>query len=85
MCLAVHEERRMVINRVLFCSVVALVLGGMGTAIPLEDFYPFGPTADGRDLFLPANDDGSSVPIVLNRPFPFFGSRHTSLIVSKNE
>jgi len=54
----------------------------MGTAIPLEDFYPFGATASDSSL-LP-NDDGSSVPILLNHPFPFFGRRHTSLIVNNN-
>ena len=59
---------------------VLLTFGEIGTAIPLESFYPFG--VDSNDSFLPPNDDGSSERIFLNRPFPFFGSRHTSLFVS---
>ena len=70
----------MVVSRALRYCVIVLILGGMGTAIPLENFYPFGAAASGS--MLPPNDDGSSAPIFLNRPFPFFGSMHTSLFVS---
>ena len=70
----------MVVSRVLCFCVIVLIFGERGTAIPLEDFYPFG--AATSDSFLPPNDDDSSEPIFLNRPFPFFGSRHTSLFVS---
>ena len=64
-----------------YCTTVLLTLGGtLVTAIPLEDFFSFGVAAN--DSFLLPNDDGSSESISLNRPFPFFGSRHTSLFVS---
>ena len=50
-------------------------------AIPLEEFYPFG--VGSGDLQLPANDDGSTGPITLSLPFPFFASAHTTLFVSE--
>ena len=50
----------------LSCVTVLFTLGGMGTAIPLGDFYSFGATAN--DSFLLPNDDGSSLQIFLNRP-----------------
>ena len=61
-------------------ALLFTLFGALGTAIPLDDFYPFG-TAH-NDSSLPPNDDDSSEPILLNRPFPFFGSRHISLFVS---
>ena len=56
------------------------MLGNRITAIPLEDFYPFGASAD--DSFLPPNDDGFSNSILLDMPFPFFGTRQPSVFVS---
>ena len=64
----------------LFCAAILLSFGGPGTALPLENFYPFGTASN--DLFLSRNDDGFSEPIVLNLPFPFFGTRHSRVFVS---
>ena len=59
---------------------VVLLFGGVGTAIPLADFYPYGVASN--DSSLTPNDDGFSIPISLRLPFPFFGSRHTNVFVS---
>lgn len=48
--------------------------------IPLDEFFPFG--SDAGDSELPSNDDGSTGPISLTLPFPFFASTHTMLFVS---
>ena len=50
------------------------------TAIPLDDFYPFGLAAG--DTALPRTDDESSDPITLNREFPFYGRRQDVVVVS---
>ena len=50
------------------------------TAIPLDDFYPFGLAVG--DTALPSTDDGSSVLITLNREFPFYGRRQGIVVVS---
>ena len=73
----ISGNRSMIISRMCCYVIVLLTLGGLTTAIPLGDFYPFGTTAN--DSSLPPNDDDFSAPIILNRPFPFFGSRHTTL------
>ena len=51
--------------------------------IPLMNFYPFGSTAG--DTALPPNDDGSSVPIVLSMPYPFFDENRAMVFVSPNQ
>ena len=62
------------------CCASVLLLGGFATAIPLDYFYPFG---DGsNDIALPPNDDGFTAPILLNAPFPYFGTRQTTVFVS---
>ena len=50
------------------------------TAIPLDDFYPFGLAAG--DTALLSTDDESSEPITLNREFPFYGRRQDVVVVS---
>ena len=50
------------------------------SAVPLQQFYPFG--SDQGDTALPANDDGSSPIITLNRIFPFFGIDQVTIVVS---
>ena len=47
------------------------------SAVPLEDFYPFGPMEG--DTVLTRNDDGSSSSIPIS--FNFFGRVETSLYV----
>ena len=42
--------------------------------------YPFGETEG--DLIVPVQDDGSSLPVLLNQPFPFYASNETTLFVS---
>lgn len=64
----------------LFCFAFSLAFGGTANAVPLADFYIFG--AGVGDSSLPPNDDGFSEPILLNMPFPFFGTRQSSLYVS---
>ena len=49
--------------------------------VPLSDFYPYG-VSEG-DTALPANDDGSSVEILISILFPYFDRNHDSLYVSK--
>ena len=75
------RPRKMLSVLKLSCSIfLLLTLRRVGTAIPLANFYPFG-EANNDSRLLP-NDDGSSEQIFFDRPFPFFGSRHTSLYVS---
>ena len=64
----------------LYASFALLLFGEVGTAISLDSFYPFG-EASNDSLLLP-NDDDFSSPITLRFPFPFFGSRRTTLFVS---
>lgn len=49
------------------------------TAIPLENFYPFGLATN---ALLPATDDGSSDETVLSPPFPYFDVEYSTLFVS---
>ena len=60
----------------------ALLLSPTVTAVPLSAFIPFGQAAG--DTRLPANDDGSSSPISLRVPFPFFGVSQSILFVNNN-
>ena len=50
------------------------------SAIPLQQFYPFG--SGQGDTALLANDDDSSLTITLNRIFPFFGTDQFIIVVS---
>lgn len=60
-----------------FCSLLSLDLV---PAVPLEDFYPFGP--DESDSQTVAQDDGGSGLVEISVAFPFFGDRHSGLYVS---
>ena len=51
--------------------------------IPLANFYPFGST--NGDTALPPNDDGSSAPITLSMPFPFFDETRAMVFVSSGQ
>ena len=51
--------------------------------VPLMNFYPFGSTAG--DTALPSNDDGSSAPITLSMPYPFFDENRAMVFVSPNQ
>uniref|UniRef100_A0ACB8FAQ6 Uncharacterized protein n=1 Tax=Sphaerodactylus townsendi TaxID=933632 RepID=A0ACB8FAQ6_9SAUR len=62
--------------------LVLLALGGWlqlraEGAVPLADFYPFGP-AHG-DATTPLQDDGGSGLRPVAIKFPFFGAAHTAL------
>lgn len=48
--------------------------------IPLMSFYPFGNGTG--DTALPRNDDGSSAPITLSMPYPFFDENRATVFVS---
>ena len=64
------------ISLLIFVSHCSLV-----STIPFEDFYPHGLEASDEQFLLP-NDDGSSLPINLQRIFPFFGRDHLVCYVS---
>ncbi|KAK7891874.1 hypothetical protein WMY93_023837 [Mugilogobius chulae] len=69
----------------LCCTLLLLLLlliAGAESAVPLEDFYPFGP--DRGDSQTVAQDDGGSRLVEISVAFPFFGDRHTGLYVNNN-
>ncbi|XP_077205134.1 sushi, nidogen and EGF-like domain-containing protein 1 isoform X3 [Paroedura picta] len=51
-------------------------------AVPLADFYPFGPALG--DAATPQQDDGGSGLRPIAVKFPFFGAAHTALYVNNN-
>jgi hypothetical protein len=59
-----------------------LLLSSTVAAVPLSAFIPFGQGAS--DTRLQANDDGSSLPITIRVPFPFFGVSQQTLFVNNN-
>ena len=60
--------------------VVSLALSSTRiSAIPLDQFYPYGVGAG--DSFLAPTDDGSSGVITLRRVFPFYGGHHFVIVV----
>ena len=64
-----------------FCTLLSLDLPPrVAPAVPLGDFYPFGP--DEGDSLTIAQDDGGSGLVEIAVAFPFFGDRHTGLYVS---
>lgn len=63
-----------------YAASALLIFGGVGTALPLDKFYPFGKIHN--DDLLKPSDDGFSDPVHLNPSFPFFNSKHTKLFVS---
>ncbi|XP_041862481.1 sushi, nidogen and EGF-like domain-containing protein 1 isoform X2 [Melanotaenia boesemani] len=66
-----------------FCTLIFLnLLPRVEPAVPLEDFYPFGP--DKGDSQTVAQDDGGSGLQEISVAFPFFGDRHTGLYVNNN-
>uniref|UniRef100_A0A3B4AQ58 Sushi, nidogen and EGF-like domain-containing protein 1 n=1 Tax=Periophthalmus magnuspinnatus TaxID=409849 RepID=A0A3B4AQ58_9GOBI len=65
------------------CTLLSLLTPpGVLSAVPLEDFYPFGP--DRGDSQTVAQDDGGSRLVEISVAFPFFGDRHTGLYVNNN-
>ncbi|XP_062853195.1 sushi, nidogen and EGF-like domain-containing protein 1 [Trichomycterus rosablanca] len=52
------------------------------TAVPLQDFYPFG--REHGDLQTMRQDDGGSGLVEISAAFPFFGDRHMGLYVNNN-
>lgn len=66
------------------CTLFSLkMLPGVESAVPLEDFYPFG--QDKGDSQTIAQDDGGSGLQEISVAFPFFGETHTGLYVSTDE
>uniref|UniRef100_A0AAY4ES26 Sushi, nidogen and EGF-like domain-containing protein 1 n=1 Tax=Denticeps clupeoides TaxID=299321 RepID=A0AAY4ES26_9TELE len=59
-----------------------LLARGAEAAVPLGDFYPFGP--EEGDSQTPAQDDGGSGLMETSVAFPFFGDRHAGLYVNNN-
>lgn len=59
-----------------FCTLLPRV----DSAVPLEDFYPYG--EDSGDSQTISQDDGGSGLQEISVAFPFFGDRHTGLYVS---
>ena len=66
-------------HRVALIVLAAIV---SGSALPLEDFYPFG-TSAGDNLVGPTLD-GSSPQVFLSTPLLFFGATFTNLYVRTN-
>uniref|UniRef100_A0A8C9V4C8 Sushi, nidogen and EGF like domains 1 n=1 Tax=Scleropages formosus TaxID=113540 RepID=A0A8C9V4C8_SCLFO len=65
------------------CVLTCLdLLAVVETAVPLEDFYPFGP--DEGDSQTMKQDDGGSGLVEISVAIPFFGDRHTGLYVNNN-
>ncbi|KAM8874516.1 sushi, nidogen and EGF-like domain-containing protein 1 isoform 2-T2 [Spinachia spinachia] len=66
-----------------FCTLLSLnLLPGGESAVPLEDFYPFG--LDMGDSETIAQDDGGSRLVEISVAFPFFGDKHPGLYVNNN-
>ena len=64
---------------VLLCLIATSPLLQLAAGVSSE-LYPFG--AGSLDSSLGPNDDGSSAPITLLRPFPFFDEDRTTVFVS---
>ncbi|KAL4630710.1 sushi, nidogen and EGF-like domain-containing protein 1 [Arapaima gigas] len=65
------------------CILTCLdLLAVVEPAVPLEDFYPFGP--DEGDSQTMKQDDGGSGLVEISVSIPFFGDRHTGLYVNNN-
>ena len=62
--------------------VLALLCTG-GYSIPLEEFYPYGPSVGNAQL--PVELDVNSPPNELTTAFPFLESEITTLYVSFND
>ncbi|XP_024857944.1 sushi, nidogen and EGF-like domain-containing protein 1 isoform X2 [Kryptolebias marmoratus] len=63
-------------------SCLCTLLPMVDSAVPLEDFYPFG--EDRGDSQTISQDDGGSGLQEISVAFPFFGDRHTGLYVNNN-
>ncbi|XP_019904939.2 sushi, nidogen and EGF-like domain-containing protein 1 isoform X3 [Esox lucius] len=66
----------------LLCLALLLLPGSVEPAVPLEDFYPYGP--DWGDSQTVSQDDGGSGLLEVSVAFPFFGDRHSGLYVNNN-
>ena len=74
------ELERKEISYIMLSVGCLLLLACAGAiAIPLEDFYPFGP--DAGDVAIIRNDDGSSPAISPPSGFLFFGMMFTEIFV----
>ena len=69
------------LNLLLGIAALCMALPRMVHAIPLRQFYPYGPMAG--DTTLPRNDDDVSSPIsIAGSGFGYFGTTPTSVFVS---
>lgn len=68
------QEEVTIVVLLLFCLLQV-------SAIPLDNFYPFG--ADAGDDAIGPTLDGSSPILDLSRPFPFFKNDHLTIVVSR--
>ena len=69
-------------GQLLYWLVSCLLLTACVTAIPLNEFYPFG--AGAGDSSVPRIDDGSSPPVSLPQKFFFFRKSFDTIYVSSN-
>lgn len=72
----------MVLRVLLRCLCALLCLDLVQSAVPLEDFYPFG--LENGDSQTVTQDDGGSRLVEISVAFPFFGDRHMGLYVNNN-
>ena len=67
-------------GQLLWMLATCIALTTLVTAIPLQQFYPYG--AENGDNLIHRNDDGSSPPIPLPSQFNFFGQSVYDFYVS---
>jgi hypothetical protein len=61
-------------------TILWILYFGSVICITVDDFTRYG--LEHGDTRAPTNDDGSTPPIPISSPFPFFNHQHDSLIVS---
>ena len=67
----------------LFATGLLLKLTAHVTAIPLNEFYPYG--IEAGDSLANRTLDGSAPPIILPLEFPFFGKSFNTIFVSQTD
>ncbi|KAI5628308.1 sushi, nidogen and EGF-like domain-containing protein 1 isoform X1, partial [Silurus asotus] len=70
------------LRQLLLCLCMLLWPSDVMSAVPLDDFYPFG--QEQGDSQTNTQDDGGSGLVEISVAFPFFGDRHTGLYVNNN-
>ena len=74
------ERSAVIMKSVIATSVFFNIFQVVYMRVELSNFYPYG--RENGDNVVPTNDDGSSGPVDIVFPFPFFDVEHKSLFVS---